>query len=111
MSYILNAEERKVVEDNPKLVAEKVQFYLNNIMHMTPDKADMMGKKSVALKVLRKKDPLYGHDDESLMQLYSELKAIEDAESGADREYGYEGTDELYLSPEEIREYVIKHSM
>lgn len=111
MSYILNAEERKVVEDNPKLVAEKVQFYLDNIMHMTSDKADMMGKKSVALEVLRKKDPLYGHNDESLMELYSELKAIEDAESGADREYDYEGTDELYKTAEEIKEYVLKYNM
>lgn len=111
MSYILNAEEKKVVEDNPKLVAEKVQFYLNNIMHMTPDKADMMGKKSVALEVLRKKDPLYGHDEESLNELYEELKAVEDAETGADMEFGYDGPDCTYLSPEEVKAYVIKHGM
>lgn len=104
--YELTPEEQVIVLENSKAVADKASFYLYNIRNMKVPKAMAMAKN-----ILRKDNPLYGHDEESLMAEYHELKSIEDAESGADREYGYEGIDEMYRTEEEIRDYVIKHSM
>ena len=109
--YELTPEEDAIVLANYQAIVDKYEFYMTNIMKMTSDKAMAMARKHVTVNVLRKDNPLYGHDEESLNELYHELKSIEDAESGADREYDYEGTDELYLSPEEVKAYVIKHSI
>lgn len=109
--YELTPEEDAIVLANYQAIVDKYEFYMANIMKMTSDKAMAMAKKHVTVSILRKDNPLYGHDEESLMAEYHELKSIEDAESGADREYGYEGTDEMYRTEEEIRDYVIKHSM
>ena len=109
--YELTPEEDAIVLANYQAIVDKYEFYMANIMKMTSDKAMAMAKKHVTVSILRRDNPLYGHDEESLMAEYHELKSIEDAESGADREYGYEGTDELYLSPEEVKAYVIKHIM
>ena len=109
--YELTPEEDAIVLANYQAIVDKYEFYMANIMKMTSDKAMSMAKKHVTVSILRKDNPLYGHDEESLNDLYHELKSIEDAESGADREYDYEGTDEMYRTEEEIRDYVIKHSM
>lgn len=109
--YELTPEEDAIVLANYQAIVDKYEFYMANIMKMTSDKAMAMAKKHVTVNVLRKDNPLYGHDEESLMAEYHELKSIEDAESGSDREYDYEGTDEMYRTEEEIRDYVIKHSM
>lgn len=109
--YELTPEEDAIVLANYQAIVDKYEFYMANIMKMTSDKAMAMAKKHITVSILRKDNPLYGHDEESLMAEYHELKSIEDAESGADREYGYEGTDEMYRTEEEIRDYVIKHSM
>ena len=109
--YELTPEEDAIVLANCQVIVDKYEFYMANIMKMTSDKAMAMAKKHVTVSILRKDNPLYGHDEESLMAEYHELKSIEDAESGADRECGYEGTDEMYRTEEEIKAYVIKHSM
>lgn len=109
--YELTPEEDAIVLANYQAIVDKYEFYMTNIMKMTSDKAMAMAKKHITVSILRKDNPLYGHDEESLMAEYHELKSIEDVESGADREYGYEGTDEMYRTEEEIRDYVIKHSM
>ena len=109
--YTLTPEEDAIVLANSQAIVDKYEFYMSNIMNMTSDKAMAMAKKHVTVSILRKDNPLYGHDEESLMAEYSYLKSIEDAESGADREYDYEGTDELYRTDEEIRAYVLKYSM
>ena len=109
--YELTSEEDAIVLANYQAIVDKYEFYMANIMKMTSDKAMAMAKakKHVTVSILRKDNPLYGHDEESLNELYEELKAIEDAETGADRDY--EGPDCTYLSPEEVKAYVIKHSM
>ena len=109
--YELTPEEDAIVLANYQAIVDKYEFYMANIMKMTSDKAMAMAKKHVTVSILRRDNPLYGHNDESLMELYSELKALEDAASGADREYDYEGTDELYKTAEEIKEYVLKYNM
>ena len=109
--YTLTPEEQVIVLENSQAVADKASFYLYNIRNMKVPKALAMARKHVAVQILRKDNPLYGHDEESLMAEYHELKAIEDAETGADRDYDYEGTDEMYRTEEEIRDYVLKHSM
>ena len=110
-NYQLTPEEDAIVLANYQAIVDKYEFYMANIMKMTSDKAMAMAKKHVTVSILRRDNVLYGHDEESLNELYEELKAIEDAETGADREYGYEGTDEMYRTEEEIKAYVIKHSM
>ena len=109
--YELTPEEQVIVLENSKAVADKASFYLYNIRNMKVPKALAMARKHIAVDILRKDNPLYGHDEESLNELYEELKAIEDAETGADREFGYDGPDCTYLSPEEVKAYVIKHGM
>lgn len=109
--YTLTPEEQAIVLRNSEEIMDKTAYYFTNIRNITAEKALAMAKKHVTVKFLRKDNPLYGHDEESLMAEYHELKAIEDAESGADREYDYEGTDEMYRTEEEIRAYVLKHSM
>ena len=106
--YELTPEEDAIVLANYQAIVDKYEFYMANIMKMTSDKAMSMAKKHVTVSILRKDNPLYGHDEESLNELYEELKAIEDAETGADREFGYEGPDCTYLNPEEVKAYVIK---
>ena len=109
--YQLTPEETAIADANPKLVEIKTNYYINNIMNMTPDRALAIARQHVVFSIIRRTNPLYGHDDESLVDLYSELKSIEDAETGADREADYEGTNESYLDMEEIKAYVVKHNM
>lgn len=110
-TFEFNTREKAIIADNPVLVADKAEYYFSNILNISPDKALKMAQKHVAFSIIRKTEPLYGHDHESLMDLYSELKAIEDAETGADREGDYEGTDEMYKTDEEIKAYILKHNM
>lgn len=110
-NYQLTPEEDAIVLANYQAIVDKYEFYMANIMKMTSDKAMAMAKKHVTVDILRRDNVLYGHDEESLNELYEELKAVEDAETGADREFGYDGPDCTYLSPEEVKAYVIKHGM
>lgn len=109
--FDLTEEELTVVKQNKELVKAKSIFLLENIALMTPKKAVAMARKQIAVQILRKDNPLYGHTEESLNDEYSHLKSIEDAESGADRESCYQGTNELDLTTEEVKAYVLKHSM
>ena len=109
--YELTPEEQAIVLRNSEEIMDKTAYYFTNIRNITAEKALAMAKKHVTVKFLRRDNPLYGHDEESLNELYEELKAVEDAETGADREFGYDGPDCTYLSPEEVKAYVIKHGM
>ncbi|AXH78500.1 MAG: hypothetical protein [Circular genetic element sp.] len=105
--FDLTEEESLIAKQNKDLIKAKAQFLLENI----PRKAVAMARKQIAVQILRKDNPLYGHTEESLNDEYAYLKSIEDAESGADRESCYQGTNELDLTTEEIKTYVLKHSM
>lgn len=109
--YQLTPEETAIADANPELVEVKTNYYINNIINMTPDIALAMARQHVVFSIIRRTNPLYGHDDDSLNELYEELKAIEDAETGADRELDYQGPDCTYLSTEEIKAYVLKYNM
>lgn len=111
ITFDLTEEESLIAKQNKDLIKAKAQFLLENIARMTPRKAVARARKQIAVQILRKDNPLYGHTEESLNDEYAYLKSIEDAESGADRESCYQGTNELDLTTEEVKAYVLKHSM
>lgn len=113
MSYKLTPEEQAIVSDvdNSQRIVDRANLLFQTRRNLQPPTALAMARKEIAVGIIRRTNPLYGHDDDSLNELYEELKAIEDAETGADRELDYQGPDCTYLSTEEVKDYVLKHNM
>ena len=113
MSYELTDEEQAIVSDvnNSQRIVDRANLLLQIRRDLQPTAALHMARKVIAVSIIRRTNPLYGHDEDSLNELYEELKAIEDAETGADRELDYQGPDCTYLSTEEVKAYVLKHNM
>lgn len=113
MSYELTEEEQAIIDnlDDTQLVPDRANYLLKVRKKLQPPAALAMARKDIAVGIIRRTNPLYAHNEDSLNELYEELKAIEDAETGADRELDYRGPDCTYLSPEEVEAYVVKHNM